>query len=423
MTRTTDAVVIGSGPYGLSVTAHLRAAGVETRIFGSAMDFWRNNMPRGMFLRSHRDASHIADPEGSLSLDGFERFEGRRLARPTTLEDFVSYGSWFQRQSAPDLDHRRVVRIEPGSDGLRVVLDDGESFGARRIVVAAGLGLFAWRPPEFGELPRKVCTHSSEHSDLSILSGKRVIVVGGGQSAIESAVLLAESGAQVELAVRADGIRWLGRSERLGPLRKLLFPRSDVGPAFLGHIAGRPSIFRHLPVDLQHRLARRSIAPAGAGWLRPRARAVAITTGRAIRSVAANGSGCRVLLDDGTERTVDHVLLATGYRVDVARYPFLADVLDKVRRVDGYPVLDRNLQSSVPGLYFVGAPAARAFGPVVRFVSGTRYAARAVVRSVKGTTGRPVGTEAAFRSHYPIPSFIHAARRTRDPEIDGKVEA
>jgi hypothetical protein len=76
-------------------------------------------------------------------------------------------------------------------------------------------------------------------------------------------------------------------------------------------------------------------------------------------------------------------MFGTGYRVDITRYRFLTDsLLRMVSRVDGYPILGRGLESSVPGLHFVGAPAARSFGPILRFVSGSWYAGRSVARVV-----------------------------------------
>jgi hypothetical protein len=80
---------------------------------------------------------------------------------------------------------------------------------------------------------------------------------------------------------------------------------------------------------------------------------------------------------------VDHVLFGTGYQVDIRRYPFLAPSLaDGVERAGGFPVLRTGLESSVPGLHFLGAPAAWSFGPILRFVSGGWYAGRAVVEAV-----------------------------------------
>src|SRR2546422_3130333 len=229
-----DAVIIGAGPYGIAAAAHLRAAGVETRSFGRAMDFWEEHMPAGMFLRSHRDASHIAHPQGAMRLDEFEAVRGAPISQPTPLEDFIPYGRWFQRSVVPDLDARRVRRVEPGPRGFRVVLEDGEPVETRRVVVAAGILPFTRRPPEFDRLPAELCSHSSDHSDLSPFAGRRVAVVGGGQSALECAVLLLEAGADVEVIIRAEGVRWLGRPQWLGPLRTLLYPPTDIGPPFPG---------------------------------------------------------------------------------------------------------------------------------------------------------------------------------------------
>jgi len=110
---------------------------------------------------------------------------------------------------------------------------------------------------------------------------------------------------------------------------------------------------------------------------------VRITTGRAVTAAEADGDGVRLTLDDGSVRNVDHVLLGTGYRVDVGRYPFLSPkLLEAVHRVNGHPTLSPGLESSVDGLHFLGAPAARSFGPLLRFVAGTEFAARALTRKL-----------------------------------------
>jgi len=392
-----DTVIIGAGPYGLAAAAHLRAAGVDAKVFGRAMDFWDEHMPKGMFLRSGRDASHISDPHSALTLDGFERSRGRSVARPTPLADFVEYGRWYQSRAVPDLDPRRIERVTRTAQGFRVTCDDGEPIEARRLVVAAGISPFARRPAELDGLPADLCSHSSDLAQPARFAGSRVIVVGGGQSAIECAVLLLEAGADVEVVQRARAQRWLGRSHRLGRFRALLFPRTDVGPAFLGHIAGRPPIFTRLPISWQRGLAMRSIAPAASGWLRPRARGLTITTARSVVSATRSGDRLRVRLSDGSDRAVDHLLLATGYRINVARYEFLAPLLSSLHLVDGYPLLDRGFGSSIPGLYFMGAPAAKAFGPVVRFVSGTDFAARSLVRSITKPAGAAIDRFSAGR--------------------------
>jgi len=219
------------------------------------------------------------------------------------------------------------------------------------------------------------------------------MVVGGGQSALESAALLTEAGAQVEVIARSRNIHWLRGTwlrQYLGPLRPLVYPSTDVGPPGLNWIVARPYVFRQLPPRLRERVARRSIRPAGAPWLQPRLRMVPLTTGRAVTSVVPSGARIQLGLNDGTERRVDHVLLATGYSVDATKYPFLAAcIMQSLSRSQGYPVLTTRFESSVPGVFFLGASAAHSFGPLLRFVSGTGYAARTLTRYVTGHTSVP----------------------------------
>jgi FAD-dependent urate hydroxylase len=359
-------------------------------------------MPKGMLLRSPWGASHIADPGSSLTLDAYERGKGVPLSRPVPLTDFIAYGHWFQQRAVPEVDSRRVERVDALGHGLQVTLEDGESIDARRVVIAGGIAPFTTRPPQFDDLPRELATHSSEHADLTPFAGRRVAVVGGGQSAFECAVLLYEAGAEVELIMRAPRIRWVGRATRKGLVGHLLFHRTDVGPAFVSHLVARPRILRWQPRFVQRHALRRALAPGASLWLRPRSSGMPISAGRRIASVARIDDRVRLGLDDGTTREVDHVLLATGYRVDIRRYPFLApSVAASVRTAEGYPVLRDGLESSVPGLHFVGAPAAGSFGPLVRFVSGTEFAARNLTRAIAGSSrawSRRAGRPFEYRS-------------------------
>ena len=380
-------IIIGAGPYGLAAAAHLRAAKVDTRVLGSPLQFWKNNMPAGMFLRSNWDASHISDPEARLTLDRYHEAHGTASERPIPLDRFIDYGLWFQQQVAPDLDQRQVVQIGRMNSRFRILLSDGAILRARRVVVAAGIAPFAYRPSTFAYLPPELASHSADHRDLSRFAGREVIVVGGGQSAIESAALLHEAGAQVEIVARASNIRWLHRRNLMrhpmNPLRNLFFPPTDVGPPGLNQIVARPDWFRRFPLGLQLRIAARSIPPAAAAWLRSRVEGIRIATERFINCAVPTGDRLHVWLSDGSARLVDHVLLATGYRVDVRRYSFLSpELLEHLRCTGGYPELARGLESSVPGLHFLGAPAAWSFGPLMRFVSGTGYTARALTSSV-----------------------------------------
>ena len=352
-------VVIGAGPYGLSVAAHLRAvSGLEVRVFGEAMSFWERNMPAGMLLRSYWEGSHLSDPEGALTLDRYQAARGVPLPKPVTLVDFIEYGRWFQQKAVPSLDTRRVTRVEADGRCFRLTIEDGESIPSDRVVIATGIASYAWRPPVFDGLPPALASHSSEECDLGRFAGRRVVVVGGGQSALESAALLREGGADVEVIVRAPVVHWLRHGSRLhtwlhtegNPLKRVLYPPSDIGPPGLNWLVDQPDLFRRLPPSLYSRWARRAIRPAGAGWLRPRIEGATITTGRVIRFAEPVARQVELGLDDGTERRVDHVLLATGYRVESSRCPFLApELLRSVRTVNGYPRLGAGFESVRPG--------------------------------------------------------------------------
>jgi FAD-dependent urate hydroxylase len=389
--QTCHVTVIGAGPYGLSSAAYLQAAGVETRVFGEPMAFWENQMPVGMCLRSNWGASHIADPKQELTLDEYVRQKGNHISKPIPLNRFVEYGRWYQSQAVPDLDKRQVRSIDTDVRGFRVSMADGEEFTSRRVVVAGGISPFASKPAEFAAIPSALASHTSEHKDLGKFKGKRVVVIGAGQSALESAALFKELGIPVEVVARTNHLNWVGlhaRLHHLGLVSKLMYSDRDVGPAGISRLVAMPHLFRRFPRVFQDRTAYRAIRPAGAGWLAPRIAEIPITLGRKVVSATVAGSQLRIRLDDGSERLVDHALLATGFRVDVSRYPFLSPSLSKqVKTVNGYPVLQRGLESSVAGLHFVGKPAAWSFGPLLGFVSGAEFASKELVRSITRKNG------------------------------------
>ncbi len=388
---TCDVTIVGAGPYGLSAAAHLRTIkGLEVRVFGEPMCFWERHMPVGMILRSNWTATQIADPNHSLTLEAYQEACGNHLSAPVPLDRFIQYGLWYQRQVIPDLDQRKVARIESSQSRFRVVLTDGEVIWSRRVVVAAGIGSFAWRPPEFEGLPLSLASHSAEHRDLSRFAGQQLVVIGAGQSALESAALLYEGGAEVEVIARSRRIHWLQGwtskmlHHRLGSFtRRLLYAPTDVGPAGISQLMARPDLLRRLPHGLQDKLWKRSVRPAGARWLVKRLQNVPITLGHSIVSATQVGERVKVRLDDGSERTVHHVLLGTGYRVDISKYEFLAsELVQSIRLFNGYPWLREGLETSVPGLHILGAPAAWSFGPLMQFVSGTQYTSRSLTRCI-----------------------------------------
>ena len=383
-----DVAIVGAGPYGLAAAAHLAPSnGLEVRVFGRSMGFWDEQMPRGMRLRSPYVASTIGHPDDTRTLDAYQHATGRLVTRPVPLSDFVAYGRWFAAGLAMAPDERFVQTIDRSPAGFVLRLQDGDTTTARRVVVAGGIAPFADRPAVFDGIDAEHATHASEHRDLGVFAGQRVLVVGGGQSALESAALLKEGGASVEMVVREQRIFFLRRApiiHKLGPITKVAFAPAEVGPAGISRLVSAPRVFRSLPRRTQDRFSIRSLRPAGAAWLTDRVRDVPINLGRTIGAAQVRGGRVEVTLDDGSRREADHVLMATGYRVDIAKYSFLpASILGRVRQVDGYPVLSTGFETTLPGLYVIGAPSAWSYGPLMRFVAGSEFAAPTLARAIR----------------------------------------
>jgi len=375
-----EVAVLGSGPYGLSAAAHLRASGMDVRIFGRPMEFWAQKMPAGMLLRSPRVASNISDPKGQFTLDAYEKAVGIAPIAPVPLETFVGYGQWFQRQLLPDLDQREIGSVQRTDGNFSITLESGDELHAQRVVVAAGVEPFQKIPEVFAALPPAQVSHCYQGCDVKSFRGKRVAVIGAGQSALESAALLHEQGARVEVIARVPELRWIGQHpwlHRLGPVSSMLYSSHDVGPAGISRLVAAPNLVRRIPLGLRDKIRTRAVRSAGSRWLPARLVKVQITTGHFVEQANCAGDEIELKLNDGSRRHVDHILLGTGYSVDIARYRFLSqDLLDQVAVMDGYPRLRSGFASSVPGLHFIGATAARTFGPLLYFVAGTEFASK-----------------------------------------------
>jgi thioredoxin reductase len=380
--------VIGAGPYGLSVAAHLREAGVPVLVLGKPMEFWQN-MPPTMSLKSPWSASSLADPGRAWSLDRYSR--GVRLAppEPIPLPYFLEYGRWFQRHAAPDLDATYVRLAAQEGDGFRLELADGRRLDARRVVVAVGIQTFAHTPEFARDLPPEVVCHTQACRDFSALRGRTVAVVGSGQSALEWAALLHESGAHVEVIARGP-VHWVNRKlyDYTGPARHVFYPPTDVGPPGINWLVAYPLLVRRLPPAWRSAVHRRSVRPAGAKWLRSRVEGqVRITARTGVRRAQAQAGRVRLELTDGSIRELDHLVLGTGYHPDIDKIGFLDPALrQRVVARHGFPVLNRWFESSVPNLHFAGGVAGYSFGPLCNFVAGAKAAAQQIARRASQRT-------------------------------------
>ena len=417
-----ETAIVGAGPYGLSIAAHLQSEGMSYRIFGKPMQTWREHMPQGMLLKSDGFASNLSHPKGALTL---EKFCGQtsRPYHPTrgsvTLKTIADYGLEFQRTLVPELQEVNVSHIErvanlptdrttlqpritalfkggpsrESSAGYVLSLGNGDMITAQRVVVAVGITHFRYLPANLSQLPSRLLSHSSQVSSPAAYAGRDVVLIGGGSSAVDVAVLLHEAGARVHLVARRKAIVFgqnPGTKERSW-YQKLRSPSSGLGPGLKSRFyTDFPLVFRLLPEKMRLQIVRSHLGPS-AGWPM-RDRAVGkfpFHLGTSGMEVKERGGKAAVSFLDASgvrqELLADHVIAATGYRPNINRLDFLSDGLrQSIRCVEDAPVLSANFESSVPGVYFVGISSANTFGPMMRFAYGADFTARRLTRHLGG---------------------------------------
>ena len=375
--------------------AHLQHEGLEYRVFGRTMGAWRFNMPAGMLLKSEPYASDLSAPgPGFLARDYCAEAEEVYHERviPLSREQFIDYGSWFAHQLVPGVEETEVVsltRVQTGGFMLRTAT--GERIRAARVVVATGIMPFAFVPPELSELPSELVSHTSEHSSLEGFRGKDVLVVGGGSSALETAALLHEQGAAVKLVIRGEGVSWPSRQPRKS---KPTATAPQTGRSTVRGVAllGLRPIARRLQAPPRGESDRTRLGlpgssrvPGGyAGGSKGQCRCSSGTNSLAPkRWASAFDSTCATPRATSAE-SADHVIAGTGFHLDVTRLDYITPSLRAdLKILAGAPVLNRNLESNVPGLFFTGALAAPSLGPLMRFVAGTHFTGPRLVHRLR----------------------------------------
>jgi putative flavoprotein involved in K+ transport len=405
----TEIAVVGAGPYGLSLAAHLRVAGLPFRIIGRVMETWQHQMPEGMLLKSDGFASDLSDPQGKFRLHHY--CEERQLPYhatciPVELSTFAGYGVEFQRRMVPEVEDAKLVSLERGDGEFLLTLDTGETFVAHKVVLAVGISHYAHIPVVLagltGELTVGGLYHSSEVRQPAKFAGKNVAVVGSGASAIDLSALLHEAGATVTILSRRSALKFHDqpKDRERGLWEKLRQPGSGLGPGWKSRLLTEfPHWFRILPVRRRLDLLRRLLGPSG-GWpMRERVEGkVTVLSGVTLRGAEMRDHRVLLALDreNGVPEQIefDHVIAATGYQVDLRRLPFLGEELRRqIRAVEHMPVLSNYFESSVPGLYFVGISSALTFGPMMRFAYGSAYTARRLERHLLQRTDRRMSYE------------------------------
>ena len=380
--------IIGAGPYGLSLAAHLAARKVEHRIFGHPMLFWSRIAGAGgeRYLKSFCFGTNISSPATGSTFADYSIPRGLETFEPCSIRDFAAYGLWFQKKNVGWVEPVEAERVSKTSNGFEIVLSSGERVAAVNVVVATGLSYFAIVPPVFDSLPESLVTHTSKITAFAPFKGQSVAVIGAGQSALEAAALLNEAGAQPQLLVRENALLWHTRSPRSRSLRqRLRSPISGLGGGWRAWVLTHfPSVPHHLSPAWRARFLKNYLPPEGAWWLRKRIENVVPVHLSTYVTGARGDTNGRVVLGlvaGGNDRciTVDHVVAGSGYDIDVERITFLDPHLRAaLRREAGAPKLNATFEASIPGLYFIGALSQMSFGPLFRFVVGADYTARTV---------------------------------------------
>ena len=394
--------VVGAGPYGLSVAAHLSAQGHKPRVFGRTMETWLSHMPKGMVLKSEGFAMDLSEPEARYSLGDFCAEQGiaeyRSIGWPVPVEVFAAYGQAFQKRFVPQVEDTNVRSISRGDRGFELVLETGEELTARNVVIATGIRPYAHLPAELKSLPTTLVSHSGDHGTMAEFAGRHVAVLGGGASAMDVAASLHRAGAKATVVTRRAEVRFYSPTSFRSIKDRLLAPMTPLGPGWKKFLCVKlPDIFRVMPDSFRHKVLMRYLGPSPAWSVREIIEAHVDVRLKSTIASAREAKGGLVLAlkraDGETENlAVDHVISATGYAVDVAQVPALdGTIRSGLRCANQAPLLSRNFETSEPGLFFVGTPSATSFGPMLRFVCGAAFAATRVSQRI-------VRAEAAARA-------------------------
>ena len=353
---------------------------------------WLTQMPKSMLLKSESCASSLFDPTGHYTLARYcsdKAIPYPEYGTPVSRELFAEYGLSFQQRLVPEVEDVTVTGVHKATDDFELQLSSGETLRAEKVILATGVDYMAYMPGELRQLPSELRSHTADHSDFGAFKGKEVIVVGAGQSALETAAILHEVGASVSLLVRESKVIWNSAPTltHRSWYKRLRSPRTSFGDGIgLWLYDNVPGLFHCLPQRLRLEKVRTALGPAGAWWLKDRVVGrLPILLDHRIRGAAARGGRVTLRVTDQNQRNrdiiADHVIAATGYRFNIENLPFLDHSLKhKLRQEDGSPRLSVNFESSASGLYFTGLGSANAFGPAMRFVAGADYPAQRIAR-------------------------------------------
>jgi FAD-dependent urate hydroxylase len=364
-----DVIIIGSGPFGISLGAHAVANNLQYKLFGYPMDFWKNQMPQDMFIRTPHEFVSFSDPKDELTIQHYSEETSTELVTPLPRPIFVDYANWFAKKAGIEFTTQLITKVEHKDGHYVVTSDNGKIFTSKNVIVATGVEHYKFLPDFLKEFPTNLVTHTSGYTSFSPFKGKKVVVLGSGQSAWEAAGLLHRDGADVELVYRQSGPNYAGSRENEIALR-------DIG-----------DVFFNLPLEEKKQGWGQS-AGSVAHFLKPYVEGIVPqNSGVAIDNIEQiNEDEIRITLSDGSEKIVNHIIAATGFHINIDKVPFFnTDLLSQVEREEEYvqfPKLNESFESSLSGLYFAGPLSSHSHGPTFRFILGLRKTSFSIIPSI-----------------------------------------
>lgn len=364
-----DVIIIGSGPYGISLAAHAHASGLRYKLLGYPMDFWRNQMPQDMFIRTPYEFVNFSDLGDEFTLRRFTEETGTELVNPLPRTTFVQYASWFAEQVGIEFTPELVTSLIHNAEHFVAVTEAGQSLSARNVIIATGVEAYKYIPDVFRKLPARLVSHTSGYTNFQAYAGQRVAVIGSGQSAWEAAGLLYREHADVQLIYRRESANYAG------------------GPAEEKFLTELGDVFYNLPIEQKEKEWGQSSGSV-AHFLRPYVDAKVPEVGSVsvVNAVETLNGKVRLTLSNGDEQIYDHVFSASGFHINLDRVPFLGAKLKlDIKREPGYehfPKQSEKFESSVPGLFFAGPLSSHSHGPTFRFILGLKTTAVKIVSTI-----------------------------------------
>jgi len=371
----TKIMIVGAGPYGVSIANTLWEKGVPFQIAGHAFSLWHHHTHDTMAIRSDWHTSEIDSPSRKYHFGEFLRnhypYEADELLKERIpIEVFRNYLKQVERQLPYDIIQEEVISLKHENPRFLLETDGGIQVEAEAVVLATGIGTHRYLPNCLQQLPEEQVVHVWDTEKLSDFRDRSLLVVGGGQSAAESIAHLSPH----------NQITWLSRREPIFFSTPINLPE----PVFDFVLKVSPYYY-YLPEFLRQLFEKKY----GVSTITPDLKAT--VTDPSIHRIFGSVEELELYSQSGVvhshklDSDFDAVIAATGYRYRLENLDFIdIDLAGTINTHHQLPTLNVNFETSVPCLFVVGGMAEHAFGPAQRFMIGAGHAAKCIGKVAMG---------------------------------------